>query len=180
MTVVEHSPTVPTEGIRTRTVSWTDPARGRFRGRSLDGYERMLAMKRGEIAPPPTVALLGLTLESVGRGTTTFSLLADEAHENPMGTMHGGIIATLVDSAMGCAVATMLPADGAFTTLELKTNFVRAITQATGRVFAQGTVVHLGGRVATTEARVVDADGTLYAHATSTCMVTRGRVGGER
>jgi len=183
MTAVQDSPTTPTahvEGIRTRTISWADPARARFRGRSLDGYERMLAIKRGEIAPPPSAALLGLTLESVGRGSTTFSLLADESHENPMGTMHGGIIATLVDTAMGCAVSTMLPADGGFTTLELKTNYVRAITEASGRVFAVGTVVHIGGRIATTEARVIDADGTLYAHATSTCMVTRSHVGSAR
>lgn len=87
--------------------------------------------------------------------------------------MHGGIVATLVDSAMGCAVATRLPADASFTTLELKTNYVRAITAATGRVYAEGTVVHFGGRIATTEARVFDEHGTMYALATSTCMVLR-------
>ena len=101
-------------------------------------------------------------------------MLADEVHENPMGSMHGGIVATLVDTAMGCAVSTRLPAEAGFTTLELKTNFVRAITQATGRVFAEGTVVHSGERVAMTEARVHDSNGTLYAHATSTCLILRG------
>jgi uncharacterized protein (TIGR00369 family) len=90
-----------------------------------------------------------------------------------MGTMHGGIVATLVDSAMGCAVLSMLPAGTSYTTLELKTNYVRPIVQTTGRVRAEGRVVHLGGRVATTEAQVVDDAGTLYAHATSTCLVTR-------
>ncbi len=90
-------------------------------------------------------------------------MLADEMHENPMGTMHGGIVATLVDTAMGCALSSLLPADSGFTTLELKTNFVRAITQATGRVYAEGTVVHSGGRVAMTEARVRDDSGALYA-----------------
>jgi len=161
-------------GVRTHTVSWTDPAQSRFRGRGLNGYERLVAMQRGELAPPPAIALLGLELERVEPGTTVFSLTADEVHENPMGTMHGGIVAALVDTAMGCAVSSRLEADAGFTTLELKTNYVRAITQATGRIFADGSVVHAGGRVAMTEARVHDANGTLYAHATSTCMILRG------
>ena len=92
-----------------------------------------------------------------------FTIVADEMHENPMGTMHGGIIATLVDSAMGCAVFSMLPAGTAYTTLELKTNYVRPIVQTTGVVRAEGRVVHPGGRVATTEATVHDEHGTLYA-----------------
>jgi uncharacterized protein (TIGR00369 family) len=162
------------DGVRSRTITWTDPAQSRFRGRSLSGYERLLAIHRGELAPPPAAALLGMELDEVEPGRTVFSLLADELHENPMGTMHGGIVATLVDTAMGCALSSRLPADAGFTTLELKTNFVRAITQATGRIYAEGTVVHSGGRVATTEARVHDSNGTLYAHATSTCLILRG------
>jgi uncharacterized protein (TIGR00369 family) len=161
------------EGVRTRTISWTDPARARFRLRELDGYERLAAIKRGEVSPPPAAALLGLSLDELERGRTVFSIVADELHENPMGTMHGGIVATLVDTAMGCAVASTLPADASFTTLELSTNFVRSITQTTGRVHAEGVVVHNGGRVVTTEARVYDDAGTLYAHAKSTCMIMR-------
>jgi uncharacterized protein (TIGR00369 family) len=161
-------------GVRSRTITWTDPAQSRFRGRSLSGYERLVAIQRGELAPPPAAVLLGLELDEVDAGRTVFSMLADEIHENPMGTMHGGIVATLVDTAMGCALSSRLPANAGFTTLELKTNYVRAITQATGRVFAEGTVVHAGGRVATTEARVHDSNGTLYAHATSTCLILRG------
>ena len=92
-----------------------------------------------------------------------------------MGTMHGGVVATLVDTAMGCAVSSTLPVDAAFTTLELSTKFVRAITTATGDVYAEGRVVHAGGRVATTEARVYDDNGELYAHATSTCLIMRGK-----
>jgi len=162
------------EGVRSRTITWTDPARARFRGRSLTGLERLVAIQRGELAPPPAAALLGMQLDEVAQGRTVFSLFADEIHENPMGTMHGGIVAALVDTAMGCAVSSILPANAGFTTLELKTNYVRAITQATGRVFAEGTVVHSGGRVATTEARVHDDSGALYAHATSTCLILRG------
>ena len=162
-------------GARSRTITWTDPAQSRFRGRNLSGYERLIAIQRGELAPPPAAALLGMELDEVEPGRTVFSMLADEVHENPMGTMHGGIVATLVDTAMGCALSSRLPADAGFTTLELKTNFVRAITPATGRIFAEGTVVHAGGRVATTEARVHDSNGTLYAHATSTCLILRGK-----
>jgi uncharacterized protein (TIGR00369 family) len=172
MTGVVHVPQ-STEGVRSRTITWTDPARARSRGRTLTGYERLVAMQRGDLAPPPAAALLGMRLDEVEPGRTVFSMCADEMHENPMGTMHGGIVATLVDTAMGCALSSMLPADAGFTTLELKTNFVRAITQATGRVHAEGSVVHSGGRVATTEARVHDESGALYAHATSTCLILR-------
>jgi uncharacterized protein (TIGR00369 family) len=161
------------EGVRSRTVSWTDPARARFNLRNRDGYDQLRAIARGAAAPPPVAALLGMTIDEVDRGRVVFSIVADEMHENPMGTMHGGIIATLVDSAMGCAVLSMLPSGTAYTTLELKTNYVRPIVQTTGVVRAEGRVVHLGGRVATTEATVKDAAGTLYAHATSTCLIKR-------
>jgi uncharacterized protein (TIGR00369 family) len=164
-----------TEGTRSRTITWTDPARARFALRGMNGFDRLAAIKRGDAALPPAAALLGLRLDELTSGRTVFSMIADELHENPMGTMHGGIVATLVDTAMGCAVSSTLPADAGFTTLELKTNYVRAITLATGRIHAEGRVVHGGGRVATTEARVYDDAGTLYAHATSTCLISRSR-----
>src|SRR5262245_44070284 len=119
------------EGVRSRTVSWTDPARARFNLRNHDGYEQLRAMARGAAAPPPAAALIGMQIDRVERGRVAFSIVADEMHENPMGTMHGGIIATLVDSAMGCAVFSMLPAGTGYTTLELKTNYVRPVVQTT-------------------------------------------------
>jgi uncharacterized protein (TIGR00369 family) len=161
------------EGVRSRTITWTDPARARFHLRGRDGLDQLRAIARGEAAPPPAAALLGLELEVVERGRVVFSLFADEIHENPMGSMHGGIIATMVDSAMGCAVHSMLPSGAAYTTLELKTNYVRPIVQTTGLVRAEGRMVHYGGRVATAEACVRDETGTLYAHATSTCLIVR-------
>jgi uncharacterized protein (TIGR00369 family) len=175
MTALDIPPSPITEGIRSRTITWADPARTRFALRGMNGFERLAAIKRGDAAPPPAAAMLGLSLDELAPGRTVFSMTVDELHENPMGTMHGGVVATLVDTAMGCAVSSTLPADAGFTTLELKTNYVRAITLGTGRVHAEGTVVHSGGRVATTEARVYDDAGTLYAHATSTCLITRSR-----
>lgn len=141
---------------------------------TLSGYERLVALQRGELAPPPAVAALGIELEDVQAGRVVFSLVPRRQHENPMGTMHGGVLATLVDTTMGCALSSTLPVNTGFTTVELKTNFLRAITTATGRIDAVGWVVHPGSRIALTEARVSDATGALLAHATSTCMILRG------
>lgn len=161
--------------LRTHTVAWVDPSAVRHAHNGRDGYERLVAMLRGESSPPPAVAAVGMELEDVERGRVVFSLVADELHENPMGTMHGGVVATLVDTAMGCAVSSTLGADEAFTTLELKTNFLRAITTATGRVTAIGCVVHAGSKIAMAEAHVYDTAGVLCAHATSTCLIMRGQ-----
>ena len=162
------------EGVRSRTISWTDPAHARFRLRDRDGYARARARWRsGAAAPPPAAALIGMKIDKVERGRVVFSVVADEMHENPMGTMHGGMIATLVDSAMGCAVFSMLPAGHRLHDPRIETNYVRPILQTTGVVRAEGRVVHLGGSVGTTEATVRDEHGTLYAHATSTCMIKR-------
>ncbi len=161
------------EGTRLRTIAWTDPARTRFQLRGRDGYEQLAAMHRGEAAPPPAVAALGMAFDALERGRTVFSIVADEMHENPMGTMHGGILATLVDTAMGYALVSTLPAGCAFTTLTLSTQFVRPVTTSTGRVYAEGRVVHGGHRVATTDAHVYDDAGVAYAHATATCLIVR-------
>jgi uncharacterized protein (TIGR00369 family) len=176
MTAVERIESIDRDhgDVRTRTITWTDPAEVRRANAGRTGYERLVAMMRGESSLPPAVAAIGAQLEDVERGQVIFSLKADELHENPMGTMHGGVVATLVDTAMGCAVSSTLSADEGFTTLELKTNFLRAITTDTGCLAAVGQVVHAGSKVAMVEAHVYDADGTLCAHATSTCMIMRG------
>ena len=128
----------------------------------------------GRRQPAPIAALLGFRLTAVAPGRATVELAADERLANPMGTLHGGVMCDIADAAMGMAFASTLDEGETFTTLELKINFVRAITQATGRVHAEGSVVHSGGRVATIEARVHDDSGALYAHATSTCLILRG------
>jgi len=124
-----------------------------------------------EIPHAPIAELVGMDLVDLGEGSATFALDPAERHYNPLGTVHGGIAATLLDSAMGCAVHTTLDEGERYTTLELKVNFVRAITEATGRVLASGSVIHRGGRIATAEARLTDEDGRLLAHGTSTCLI---------
>ena len=140
-------------------------------GRSMAGIEFLRAIRDGRLPHPPICALLGYRLAQVDAGRAVFEISPAEQHYNPIGVVHGGIAMTLLDSAMGCAVQTQMPAGGGYTTLEAKTNLVRAITSSTGTLRAIGTVLHAGKRVASAEARLVDAGGKLYAHATSTCIV---------
>jgi uncharacterized protein (TIGR00369 family) len=121
--------------------------------------------------PPPVAELLGLELVSSGQGEVVMALDADERHENPMGFLQGGIICALVDGAMGFAFATTLADGESFTTVEMKTNFLRPFV--TGRLLATGRVLNRGRTLGLTEAHVHDADGRLIAHATSTCMALR-------
>ena len=124
-----------------------------------------------ELPHAPLAELLGFELIDLGEGHASFRMDPGERHYTPLGTVHGGIAATLLDSAMGVAVHTTLNDGEAYTTLELKVNYVRAITEDTGPVVATGSVIHRGGRVATAEARLSDADGRLLAHGTSTCLI---------
>ena len=116
-----------------------------------------------------------MELDEVEPGRTVFSMLADEVHENPMGTMHGGIVATLVDTAMGCALSSRLPADAGFTTLELKTNFVRAITPAPDASTPKAPSCTPADASQPPKRACTTTNGTLYAHATSTCLILRGK-----
>ena len=136
------------------------------------GMEMMQAMLRGELPYAPIAKTLDFTLMEVGPGLAIFQGTPGAAHLNPMGTIHGGWYATLLDSALGCAVHTMMPVGRAYTTAELGVNLVRAIQpHKTPRVRAEGKVIHCGRQLATAEARIVGPDGTLYAHATTTCLV---------
>jgi len=137
----------------------------------LTGLQMMQAMLRGELPYPPIARTLDFRLVEVGEGLAVFQGTPGVEHLNPMGTVHGGWFATLLDSALGCAVHTMMPAGRAYTTAELGVNLVRAITPKVPRVRAEGTVVHCGRQLATATARLVGADGTLYAHASTTCLV---------
>ncbi|MBK8071695.1 MAG: PaaI family thioesterase [Ramlibacter sp.] len=136
------------------------------------GLETMQAMLRGELPYPPIAKTLDFTLMEVSEGVAIFQGTPGPAHLNPMGTIHGGWYATLLDSALGCAVHTMMPVGRGYTTAELGVNLVRAINlKKAPRVRAEGKVIHCGRQLATAEARLVGPDGTLYAHATTTCLV---------
>lgn len=139
--------------------------------RSLSGLDTMQAMLRGELAPPPITKTLDFLLLEVGPGTAVFQGQPLQRHYNPLGSVHGGWFATLLDSAMGCAVHTMMPPGRGYTTAELSVNIVRAITDKVPRVRAQGRVIHCGRQLATAEAQLVGPDGKLYAHGTTTCLV---------
>lgn len=152
-------------------VSWEDPMQLAEAGRAMPGIEFLRAIRDGRLPAPPIARLLGFDLVEVEPGHAVFELVPGEQHYNPIGGVHGGIAMTLLDSAMGCAVQTHMPAGGGYTTLEAKTNLVRPITSATGRLRAIGKLVHLGKRVATAEGRLEDEQGKLYAHATTTCLI---------
>jgi uncharacterized protein (TIGR00369 family) len=158
---------------RVRTFSWGDPAIGMEVARSLSGVDFVRQIMRGEIPAPPIMDLIDFRLVKVEPGEVTFQFEPAEFHYNPMGGVHGGVVSTLLDSAMGLSVLTQLPPGSGFSTLEVKVNFVRAISAKTGTLLAEGKIVHLGARVATAEARLVDPQGKLHAHATTTCLVLR-------
>jgi uncharacterized protein (TIGR00369 family) len=135
------------------------------------GLEQMRAMLAGDLPFAPIAQTLDFSLIEVGPGTAVFQGRPGPAHFNPMGGVHGGWFATMLDSALGCAVHTMMPAGRGYTTAELSVNYVRALTPKVGRVRAEGKVIHCGRQLATAEARLVGPDGTLFAHATTTCLV---------
>jgi len=137
----------------------------------LSGLEFMQGILEGRFPPAPITAALKFELVEVEHARAVFEGVPEFAFYNPISSVHGGYAATLLDSCMGCAVHTTLPAGKAYTTLEFKINFVRAMTEKTGRVRAEGRVIHPGSRAATAEGNLYDGDGKLLAHATTTCLV---------
>jgi uncharacterized protein (TIGR00369 family) len=159
---------------RSVSVTWQDPVQLAQAGRSMTGIEFLRAIRDRKLPSPPIAMLLGFDLVEVEPGHAVFEITPGERHYNPIGVVHGGLAMTLLDSCMGCAVQTHLPIGQAYTTLEAKTNLVRAITAETGKLRAIGKTLHVGKRMATAEGRLEDASGKLYAHATTTCMVLNG------
>ena len=136
----------------------------------LSGLDYLRAMAEQRIAPPPIAALLGMGIVDIQPGRVTFSLEVGEHLYNPIGSVHGGVFCTLLDSAMGCAVHSTLGRGQAYTTLELKVNLVKALTVNTPSVVATGQVISGGRRVVTASGQITGPDGTLYAHASTTCL----------
>jgi uncharacterized protein (TIGR00369 family) len=156
---------------RSRSYTWHDPLAVLERAAELVPLEVMRRIASGELPQPPIAATLGIRLVEAEPGRAVFECEPAEFHYNPIGTVHAGVASTLLDSAMGCALATTLERGVAWTTLELKANFVRPLTAGMGVVRCTGTVLHAGRRVSTTEARLEGADERLYAHGTSTILV---------
>ena len=138
---------------------------------SRTGLEFMEAMLHGDVAYAAIAKTLNFVVMEVRPGVAVFQGTPLPEHLNPLGTIHGGWIATLLDSALGCAVHTMMPLGHGYTTAELGVNYVKGLTPKVQRVRVEGKVIHCGRQLATAEARLVGPDGTLYAHATTTCLV---------
>jgi uncharacterized protein (TIGR00369 family) len=161
--------------VRHREVTWEDPLVSGALAADMSGLEFIRGIAAGRIPQPPIAALLGMSILRVDPGEVAFGLDIGEHLYNPIGSVHGGVFCTLLDSAMGCAVHACLDRGLAYTTLELKVNIVKALTVKTPSVVATGQVVSAGRRVITASGQITGPDGTLYAHATTTCLVLEPR-----
>ena len=141
------------------------------RRRAMGGLAFFKHMLEGQMPQAPMTKLLKMRLLEVEEGRVVFGARPSRAHYNGMGVVHGGFAATLLDSALGCAINSMAPPGSIYTTLELKINYTRPLTQEVGPVRCEARVIHLGRRTATAEGRITGPDGKLYAHGTTTCIV---------
>jgi uncharacterized protein (TIGR00369 family) len=139
--------------------------------RAHSGIEFLRRITSGQVAQPPIAKTLGFVIAEVAPGFALFTMTPQYRHYNPIGTVHGGVAATLLDSCMSCSVHTHLQKGVGYTTLELKVNMVRPITDKTGPIRAEGRSLYVGRRSATAEGKIIDASGTLLAHGTTTCMI---------
>jgi uncharacterized protein (TIGR00369 family) len=163
------------ETSRRRTLVWQDPVPTAAAGATMTGIEYMTAVVNGDVPPPPIAVTMRLRPIELAEGRVVFEGEPGEEHYNPIGVVHGGYAATLLDSALGCAVHTTLPVGLAYTSLGLEAKFVRPITRDTGRVLCEANVLYRGRKQATAEATLKAADsGKLLAHGSATCMILGG------
>jgi len=157
--------------LRERTFHWEDPMKGAKEAMTMAGLDYFQAMNDKKLPFPPLLNTLDFKVKSIEKGKAVFTFEPQEFHYNPIGTVHGGVISAILDSAMGCSIHSLLPAGTGYTTLELKVNFLKAITIKSGELKAVGKVIHSGSRTALVEAQLTDKNNTIYAHGTSTCMI---------
>ncbi|WP_206446671.1 PaaI family thioesterase [Agrococcus sp. KRD186] len=155
---------------RSSTYTWSDPSIGLQVMPTMPGIDYLRAMLAGELPGPPIADRMGFTLESVDPGTAVFRCTPDESHANPIGAIHGGLVCTLLDSALGCAAHTTLPAGTGYTSIELKVSYLRPV-RAGDELTCTGTVVKPGRRVVFAEGEVTDASGRVVATASGTLLV---------
>jgi uncharacterized protein (TIGR00369 family) len=156
---------------RTRTFEWDDPSQTAKTVGQLTGLEFLQAISRGELPAPPLTHMLGMGSITAEAGRVVAELDPAEFHYNPLGTVHGGVLATLLDTATGCAVHSTLDKGYGYTSIDLSTKFLRPVTVASGRLRCVGTVISKGRRTALAEARLTDASGRLVATAQSSCLI---------
>jgi uncharacterized protein (TIGR00369 family) len=156
---------------RSKEITWFDPMSAATAGAALPGVEHLERMMRGELPPPPIAAHFNMRLVEVSPGEVTFTCDPDESAYNPIGLVHGGLVCTLLDSVLGCAVQSTLPAGVGYTSIELKVNYLRPVHGDTGQLRARGWVTKPGRRVAFAEGDVRDAAGKVVATASGTCLV---------
>ncbi|MEV6350946.1 PaaI family thioesterase [Actinoplanes sp. NPDC051851] len=161
----------PVDAVRTRTFSWTDPSEHVKLFVHRSGLDVLRAMAAGEVPPPPIFQLIGGAGMHVEEGSVSITLDPQEFHYNPIGTVHGGVISTLLDTAAACSVQSTLPAGIGYTSMDLNVKFLRPVTVATGPLTCTGSVLQQGRRTALAEARLTDARNRLIAHATSSCLI---------
>jgi len=156
---------------RTRQVTWDDPIATAKAGHGMAGLDFLRAMMDGKIPPPPICFTLGFILSEVSEGVAVFTSTPAEYHYNPIAVVHGGLAATLIDSATGCAVHSTLPLGTGYTTVNLAVDFLRPITDKTGPIRCDGRVTHRGSRIAIAEGKVTDSAGKVYVQGKSTCLI---------
>lgn len=158
---------------RQRTITWYDPRAAAETARGLSGREVMEAIAAGELPPPPMASVFAFEIEEIGDGDVRFAVTPDESAYNPIGAIHGGLTCTLLDTVVGCAVQTLLPAGVGYTSIDLQVSYLRPV-QAGDRLHARGWVTKPGRRVAFAQGEVRDAGGRLLATATSSLLVLAG------
>ena len=159
------------DSSRSRTITWQDPMIGARAALEMTGLEYMQALLDGSVPPPPIIALMDMRPTAVEVGKVTFTCEPNESHYNPIGSVHGGFVCTVLDSVCGCAVQTTLRNGQAYTSLEIKVNYLRPVPSPSGPLTAVGTVTKPGSRAAFAEGIVTDAEGRIIATASSTLLV---------
>lgn len=156
---------------RTRTFTWDDPKPGAAASQKMAGLDYLNAMISGKMSAPPIMQLMNINMISAEPGKVVMALPIDEYHYNPIGSIHGGVAATILDSVMGCSIHSTLPAGRVYSTLEIKINYLRPMSDALGTVTAHGWVVNVGRKAAFAEGKIIDAAGKIYATGSTTCAV---------
>ncbi|MFJ9908678.1 PaaI family thioesterase [Streptomyces sp. NPDC101152] len=156
---------------RHRAYTWQDPRPSVEAIQHLSGLEVLQSFGKGTLPPPPATATLAIELGEVEPGRTVFEMTPAEWHYNALGTVHGGVLATLADNALGAAVYSSLPAGTGYTTQGVNVTFLRPVTVDTGRIRCEGTALHIGRRTAYATATITDLNGRLLAHATTSCQI---------